>query len=408
MGILKCLGLDVKAIINAAGPVTMYCGASVSREVIDAMSEVAQTPVRMDELQAAASKIIAKVTGAEAGYVTCGCSAALTLATAACITGYDIERINHLPDTSGMPNEVLIAASQRCGYDHAIRAAGAKIVNVGMASHPLGPGKYYQTVAEDYEVNITNRTAAIAYFDYGGGVPPLEEVILVAKRHDIPIILDAANQVPPVENLRKFISKGVDLVAISGGKGIRAPQASGLLFGNRDLIACAALNHFVPGFGAGYTTFDKWAPPPSLVPKEKLRGIPHHPIGRGLKVSKEAIVGLITALQILTDEEKNAREMKRLRLLLEPIAERVQGVLGVTVERSEEPPGGFPVITVEIDESKLGRSVHEILKQLEEGYPPIYVFIPNALASEFIINSCSLDEEQARIVADRLHAAVTS
>ena len=407
MEIFKRLGLDVKPIINAAGPVTMFCGASMPQEVVDVMSEVAHTPVRMDELQAAASKVIAKITGAEAGYVTCGCAAAITAGTAACLTGYDVDRINRLPDTSGMPNEVLIAASQRCGYDHAIRAAGAKIVSVGITSTPLPAEQMYHTLAEDYEVAITERTAAIAYFYYGGGIPPLEEVVRVGKRYNIPIIVDAANQVPPVENLRKFISMGVDLVAMSGGKGIRGPQASGLLFGRRDLIAAAALNYFTPDFGAGFTSYEPWNPPPSLVPKEKLRGVPHHPIGRGLKVSKEAVIGLLTALQIFTDEERNAREMKRLGLLLEPIVERLQGVSGVKAERSEKPPGGLPVIIVKIDKLKLGRSADEVLQRLKDGESPIYVFAQHVSAGEFTISSCSLNEEQANIVAERLYAAVT-
>lgn len=407
MEIFQRLGLDVKPIINAAGPVTMYCGAPMPQEVVDAMSEVAHIPVRMDELQAAASKVIAKITGAEAGYVTCGCSAALTAATAACITGHDVNRINRLPDTSGIPNEVLIATSQRCGYDHAIRAAGAKIVNVGMSSGPLPPGQIYHTLAEDYEAAITNRTVAIAYFYYGGGIPLLEEVVRVGKKYNIPIILDAANQVPPTENLRKFIAMGVDLVAMSGGKGIRGPQASGLLFGRRDLIAATALNYFIPGFGAGYVSYHEWAPPPSLVPKEKLLGVPYHPIGRGLKVSKEAIVGLITALQILADEERNTREMKRCRLLLESIVERLQGIRGVQVETSESPPGGFPIIIVKVDRSKVGHSTNEVLQRLKDGNPPICVFAPRVFTDEFVISACSLNEEQANIVAERLYAAVT-
>lgn len=407
MEIFQRLGLDVKPIINAAGPVTMYCGAPMPQEVVDAMSEVAHIPVRMDELQAAASKVIAKITGAEAGYVTCGCSAALTAATAACITGYDVNRINRLPDTSGIPNEVLIATSQRCGYDHAIRAAGAKIVNVGMSSGPLPPGQIYHTLAEDYEAAITNRTVAIAYFYYGGGIPLLEEVVRVGKKYNIPIILDAANQVPPTENLRKFIAMGVDLVAMSGGKGIRGPQASGLLFGRRDLIAATALNYFIPGFGAGYVSYHEWAPPPSLVPKEKLLGVPYHPIGQGLKVSKEAIVGLITALQILADEERNTREMKRCRLLLESIVERLQGIRGVQVETSESPPGGFPIIIVKVDRSKVGHSTNEVLQRLKDGNPPICVFAPRVFTDEFVISACSLNEEQANIVAERLYAAVT-
>jgi len=407
MEIFKRLDLDVKPIINAAGPVTMYCGGSMPQEVVDAMSEVAHTPVRMDELQVAASKVIAKITGAEAGYVTSGCAAALTAGTAACLTGYDVDRINRLPDTSGMPDEVIIAASQRCGYDHAIRAAGAKLVSIGMSSGPLPAEQMYHTLAEDYEVAITNCTAAIAYFYYGGGIPPLEEVVRVGKKYNVPIILDAANQVPPVENLRKFISMGVDLVTVSGGKGIRGPQASGLLFGRGDLIAAAALNYFTPDFGAGYVSYERWTPPPSLVPKEKLRGVPHQAVGRGMKVSKEAIIGLLTALQILTNKERYSKEMKWLRLLLEPLVKRLEGISGVQAEITQWPPGGYPIIKVKVDELRLGRSAIDIVERLKDGQPPIYVFAKHVSAGEFTINSCSLDEEQTNIIAERLYPAMT-
>lgn len=346
MDVFKQLGLDIKPIINAAGPVTMYCGATMPQEVADAMFQVANIPVRMDELQAAASKFISRLTGAEAGYVTCGCSAALTAATAACLTGYDVDRINRLPDASGMPDEVLVAYNQRNAYDHALRAAGAKIVSVGMPSHPLAPGKFYQTLVEDFEANITDRTAAIAYFINGGGIPSLEEVVSLSKKYNIPVILDAGNQVPPAENLRKYISMGVDLVAMSGGKGIRGPQASGLLFGQRDLVAAAALNYFIPGFGAGYISFKDWAPPASLIDKNKLNGrLPHHPIGRGFKVSKEAVIGLLVALQIIVDKERNLMEIEKLTQLLEPIVKSLQSIPGVKIERVCQKlwgrPGGY-------------------------------------------------------------------
>ena len=408
MEIFERIGLDIKPFINAAGSPTRYGGSLMDQETVEAMGEVARYSVRLDELQAAASRVIARITGAEAGYVTCGCAAACTAAAAACLTGYDVARINRLPDTSGMPNEILIAPHQRCGYDHTFRAAGAKLVSVGMSTGALPPGKFYHTLAEDYEVNITDRTVAIAYFYSRGGIPPLEEVVRVGKKYKIPIILNAANQVPPLENLRKFISMGVDLVAMSGGKCIRGSQASGLLFGRRDLVGAAVLNYEIPDLGAGYRTYDEWNPTPVLVSKEKLRGVPHHPVCRGMKVSKEAIVGLITALQIFDDEERNAKEIKRLELTLEPIVERLQGVSGVEIERSD-PHGGFPEVIVKIDKLKLGRSVDEVLQRLKDSEPAIYVTAPHAarVAGQFTINSCNLDEEKAAIIADRLHAILS-
>lgn len=406
MNVFETLGLDVKPVINASGVSTFYCGASMLPEVIDAMAKVAKdnTAVRMDELQGAASKFIAKITGAEAGYVTNGCAAALIAATAACLTGYDVARIDRLPDTSGIPNEVVIAACQRSGYWHCFTATGAKVVSVGPLIDQLPPE------VKDYEGAITDRTVAIGYFIEGGGTPPLEEVVQLGKKYNVPIILDAANMVPPVENLRKFVSMGVDLVAISGGKGIHGPQNSGLLFGNRDLIAAAALNYFVPGFQAGYVHYDQWDPAPSLVTKEKMRAIPQHPLGRGMKISRETIVGLITALKILVeDEESPPKEMKRRRALLEPIVERLQQVSkvksGIEFIRGEF--GGFPALIVKIDESKLGRSAREVVQCLKEREPRIYVSEQRLFAGQFRITSSSMEEGDVKIVANRLYEAIT-
>lgn len=406
MTILERLGLEVEPVINAAGYVTMYGGASLPPEVVDAMSEAAHLTVRIDELQAAASKVIARLTGAEAGYVTCGCSASLTLATAACLTGFDVERINRLPDTIGMPNEVIIASNQRNGYDHAISAAGAKIINAGMPSGPRYPG-VYTTIAEDFEAAVSERTAAVAYFYHGGGIPPLEDVIAVARRHSLPVIVDAADQVPPVENLRRFTAMGADLVCISGGKGIRGPQQSGLLIGRSDLIAAAALNHFTPGFGGGYVSHDRWEPPRSLIPKERLRAVPRHPIGRGLKVSKEAIVGLLSALEILVDEERLAAELERLGQYARTVAEAVQGLPGVAAEASGGLAGGVPSLRVSIDEQKAGVSAAEVVRKLRHGKPPIFVFEAQVSQGVLGIDPANLDEGKAGILADRLRLALT-
>jgi len=399
------LGLNVQPLINAAGHVTMYGGATMPPEVLEAMAEASRLTVRVDELQAEASKVIARLTGAEAGYVTCGCSASLTLATAACLTGFDVDRIERLPDTTGMPNEVIIASNQRNAYDHAIRAAGAKIVNAGMPSGPRYPGTY-TTIAEDFEAAVNERTVAIAYFYHGGGIPPLEDVIAVAKAHRLPVIVDAADQVPPVENLWKFTAMGADLVCISGGKGIRGPQQSGLLIGRHDLIACAALNHFTPGFGGGYVSYDRWQPPASLIPKERLRAVPRHPIGRGLKVSKEAIVGLLTALAILTDEERLAAQMRRFEHYVRIITESLQGMPGVAAEAVRGVEGGVPSIRVSIDEQKAGVSAAAVVQRLREGSPRVFVFEAQVGQGVITMDPSNLDEEKARALAERLRAAV--
>ncbi len=400
MGVYERLG--VRSIINARGTNTRLGGAQMEQAAIEAMAEAAQETVPLEELQAAASNIIAKITGAEAGYVTSGASAALTLGTAACLTGLDVARMNRLPHTTGMPNEVLMARHQVSGYSHAISAAGAKIMEVGMPNDTTPPMEVHITEAWEFEASITENTVAIAYAARPGGHPPLEEVIDIGKRYHIPVLLDAAAQVPPVENLRKFIAMGADLVAFSGGKGIRGPQASGILCGRRDLIAAAAMQNL----DMAAIAFDTWNPPPSFIPKEKLRGVPQHGIGRSMKVTKEAIVGLLTALQLYT-EEKVSMDMKRSRAFLEQIAQPLEGVSGVEMKWTEFISGGEPMLAVKLDEVKLGRSAAEVSQRLQDGAPAIYVRESRLRQGMLIIYAGNLNEERTKIVEQRLYSEIT-
>jgi len=209
--------------------------------------------------------------------------------------------------------------------------------------------------------------------------------------------------VPPVENLHKFIDMGADLVAFSGGKGIKGPQASGILCGRRDLIAAAVLQNL----DMAGDTFDKWNPPPSLIPKEKLRGKPQHGGGRGMKITKEAIIGLLVALQNLS-EEKFVKKTEQLRLLLEGIAARLHGVAGVEVRMTEDFPRAYPVLEIKLDESKIGRSAAEVAQRLKDGDPPIYTRERYLHRGLLIIHSINLHKEIADIVGQRLYMAITS
>jgi len=401
VGIYERFGL--KPVINVAGPMTRLGGALMEQEALEAMNEAAKGSVRLDELEAVASKFIAEVTHAEAGIVTAGAAAALTLGTAACITGLDVARMNRLPDTTGMANEVLMAQHQISGYDHSIRAAGAKIIDVGIPNDTTPPGEVHVATIYDFESAITEHTVAIAYASRLGSNPPLEQIIAVGKKYNIPVILDAALQVPPVENLHKFIDMGADLVAFSGGKGIKGPQASGILCGRRDLIAAAVLQNL----DMAGDTFDKWNPPPSLIPKEKLRGKPQHGVGRGMKITKEAIIGLLVALQNLS-EEKFAKKAEQLRLLLEGIAARLHGVAGVEVRMTEDFPRAYPVLEIKLDESKIGRSATEVAQRLKDGDPPIYTRERYLHRGLIIIHSINLHKEIADIVGQKLYMAITS
>ena len=394
--------LGVTPIINLVGTATRYGGGLMERETRDAMSAAALKSVRLDELQAAASKIIAKTTGAEAGYVTCGASAALVLGTAACLTGLDVSRMNRLPDTMGMPNEVLISLHQISGYIRVMETTGAKLIGVGIPNDTNPPTLVHIAKAWEFESNITDRTVAICYVYLTGSHPPLEEVINVAKKYNLPVLVDAADQVPPIENLRKPISMGADLVAFSGGKGIQGPQASGILCGRRDLISAAALQ----SLDLAEASFESWDPPRSIIPKEKLRGLPLHGIGRGMKASKEAIIGLITALERLT-EDNMAKLLDQRRIWLELIASKIRGIQGVEVEITETWPGGHPLLKVKLDESKLGFSAFEVVQRLKKGKPPIYVMELFLNQGWFILHSINLNEEHTGIVSESLYTAIT-
>ena len=262
----------VRRIINARSFSTKAGGAPLPPEVVEAMRQAADSCVRMDELQEAASRVIADVTGAQAGIVTSGASAALTLAAAACIAGLDVDRMNRLPHTSGMPCEIVVHRSHRNDYDHALRTAGARFVEVGF-SHCTFP----------YEVRkaITANTVAL-FFQAGGDgqVMPLREFAEIGKQLGKPTIVDAAAELPPEENLRHYIAAGADLVAFSGGKHLRGPQSTGILCGRADLIFSAALQH------QDMDVFSQSWPLREHIGQGRLAGPPHHGIGRGFKVGK--------------------------------------------------------------------------------------------------------------------------
>jgi L-seryl-tRNA(Ser) seleniumtransferase len=361
------------------------------------MWEAGQYSVCLEELQAAASQVISRLTHAEAGIVTAGASAALTLAAAACICCLDVAKMDRLPDTSKMPNEVIKPWHQISGFDHAIRAAGAELIGVGIPNSTTPPQEVRFIQVRELEAAISEQTVAIAYAVRAGSHPPLEEVIALGKRYGIPVIVDAAAQIPPVENLHRFIDLGADLVCFSGGKGIRGPQNTGILCGKKDLIASAALQMLDMAVGS----FDDWEPPTSLIPKDRLKGVPEHGIGRSMKVSKEAIIGLLVALERLATDGFD-RKAAYLRTLLQEIGERIQGVPGVALQIAEDYPGAYPMLAITIDEKVLGKSAADISKQLKaEGIYPRERYLHRGVVA---IHSLNLDERTAALVGERLAA----
>jgi L-seryl-tRNA(Ser) seleniumtransferase len=380
--------LGVRTIVNAAGAMTRLGGTRMRPEVVAAMAEAAGALVRIDELQAAAGAVIARHTGAEAGYVTCGASAGLTLAAAACMTGLDPARMDRLPDTSGMPNEVIIARSHRSGYDHALRASGARLVEVGL------------TDPEPWEIEaaITPRSAAVAF---SAGFSPLDlgTVCAVAHRHGLPVIVDAAAELPPASNLRAFIACGADLVVFSGGKAIGGPQASGILCGRKDLIAAAALQHW--DMDVHWELFD---PPGRLVDRAALRGVPRHGIGRGFKAGKEEIVGLVTALELYVAQDHEA-QARAWDALTRRVAEALGDLPGVETSLTGE-PGGTPCVVLTWSGPDAGRAALAVAQALKDGEPSVHLRETDAPQGRLMIHPLCLTADEADVVVRAVRRAV--
>ena len=355
--------LGVRSIINACGPSTRLSGGVMRPEVAQAMAEAAQSCVDIAELQAAAGRQIAAATGAEAGYVTAGAAAGLMLGAAACVTGLDPARVNRLPDTAGMKNECVIARSQRNMYDHAVAQAGLRLVEVGIPDRYAGAG-VRDAQAWEYEAAITERTALVLWVADAAAEPPLAEVAKVAHAHGVPVLVDAAAQLPPAENLRRFISEGADLVAYSGGKAIGGPQASGILAGRKDLIQAAALNQLDHDIG-----FAEWNPPPGLFDKTLVKGLPASGIGRATKIGKEQIVGLMTALRLFLDEDPNARRAAW-RARCDELMGALAGLPGCTARIAD---GAVPMVELAVDERARGCSAAELARRLQSGDPAVAV-----------------------------------
>ena len=382
--------LGVRTIINAAGPVTRLSGARMSGEVLDAMYEAGQVCVDIGEMQAVAGALIAEVTGAESGYVTSGAAAGLVLATAACVTGLDPGKMNRLPDTSGMKNEVIMPRSHRNFYDHAVRSAGVTLIEVGIPDRFSGAG-VRDTEAWEIEDAITERTAAIVYVAQSHAQPPLPEVTAGAKKHGVPVIVDAAGQLPPAANLKRFINEGADAVCFSGGKTIGGPQGAGLLCGRRDLIAAAALQHLDLD-----VHYELWQPPPSLIDKSAMPGAPQHGIGRPCKVGKEQIAGLMVALKRFVAEGDEARHTRWSQIIYD-LAEEIGTV--PEVEISVDAHRAVPVLRFALSQSDKGIG---LVKQLVDGEPSIHVSASGIYDGVLVFNPVCLTTEDVAPIAARL------
>jgi len=384
--------LGVKRRINAAGTLTRLGGALMEEEVIAAMAAAARASVDLGELQAAASRTIARHTGAQAGIVTTGAAAALTLAAAASMTRWDIAKMAALPQADGFANEILLHRTHYTGYAHALRASGARLVDLGHNDRGTGAGV---RGIEPWEIEaaITPRTAAFAFAAHPSNAGDLSTVVAVCGPRIVPVIVVAAVKLPTKSNLKKFLEIGADLVAFSGGKAIRGPQASGILAGRRDLVGAALVQQLDMDVSP-----ETWAPP-DLIDREALKGVPHHGLGRGFKAGKEEIVGLLAALERFAgadDEASNAALEKR----LERIAKDLGDVLQKKIVSARE-TGRVPHLYLTV-ENPLAFS-----RRLQAGEPPVHLSERFAAQGILVVDAQALRPEDDAALALAVRKALS-
>jgi D-glucosaminate-6-phosphate ammonia-lyase len=386
----------VEPIVNVSGSVTRLGGAPMPKAVLDAFCAAASESVPLDELQGAASRVIAETTGADAGIVTNGAAAGLMLGAAAILTGYDLSRMERLPHTDDMPHEFVVAREHRNGYDHAVRAAGVKFVEVGFQEIVAGAG-VRRAEAWEFEAAFGPKTAGVLYVYDGSAAPPLAELVKRAHERGLPVLVDAAGELPPRANLRDIVASGVDLVVFSGGKAIRGPQSTGILCGRRDLIGAALLQMLDMD-----DHFDLWEPPAALIDKAKLPGIPRHGIGRALKVSKEQIAALLAALQLFTSGVYD-RELADMARWLQQVADSLEQA---PVRCQLLPSDGqtYPLLEITLTGS---RSAFDVCRALRQGKPSVQVGHMKLAQGTLIVNPLHLNEERTAALIQRLRQEMT-
>ena len=388
--------LGVPTVINAHTTATRLSGGIMRAEVAEAMREATQFTVDMATLESRACEIIALHTGAEAGYVTAGAAAALLLGTAACVTGLDPSRMNRLPDTRGMKNEVIVPRSHRNFYDHAVRSVGVSLVEVGISDRYSGAGV---RDCEAWEIGaaINENTAAVLYVANANARPSLAEVVAVAHARGVPVLVDAAAQLPPAANLRRFVAEGADLVCFSGGKGIGGPQASGILCGRRDLVMAAALQHLDQDI-----FWEQWNPPPALFDKSRIPGLPQHGIGRPAKVGKEAIVGLLVALEHFVAEGDDTR-IARWGAQMQALRAALDGVRNARVDLVQDRRGAaIPVVHLALDEAAAGMTALDLVRRLQDGEPSVHANPSRTHEGLVLFSPVALKPGDERAIAARV------
>lgn len=376
--------LDVRSWINASNWSTVIGGTWIDDRVLDAMNEVAKTFVDMFELIEKADERIAQLCKVDEAHITSGTGAALGLSVAGCMAGTDYRKWMKLPHTEGMKNEVVLPRGHNIAYTPQFTASGAKLVEYGQAGS-------LKSFKRELQSAITEKTCCISYIISYNVVPrgiiPFKEIIEAGNEHDLPVLVDAASMLPPVSNLHKYTDMGANIVCFSGGKAIKAPNNTGFMLGN-----------------------DRGA---ELIDNIRNNSFPHNGWGRGFKVSKEQIVGLLTALEIFVEEGDKLydKQMKIAKYMVKELKEIPN--LEVTIipndETFHEHPFSpyVPRVLLQWDAKKLGLSGEELDKEMAREDPPILLrkskyfnYFTNKSWRQ--IDTFYLREEEIKIVAMRL------
>jgi uncharacterized pyridoxal phosphate-dependent enzyme len=361
--------LGVTPVINAGATMTYLSGSLMMPEVLEAINSTAHDFANIYDLQDKAGEKIAEMLKCEAAMVTSGAAAALVLGTAACLTGTDKEKIEQLPSLPGSQREVIIQKSHRYIFDQAVRSTGVKFVEVE------GP--------EEMEKAINGNTVMALFFNGAlswFGIPDSinhEEFVRIARLHNIPTFIDAAADVPPVENLFRFQKIGFDLITFSGGKMIRGPQSAGLLFGRKDLIEAAKLNNS-----------------------------PHEcPIGRPMKVNKEEIFGMYAAVKSYIERDHD-KEWKEWLDRINRIASHLNKIPTIVTEThiNPGPANALPGLIIKWDKNKVKITPKEVAKELLEGSPSI---VTGERGDTLNVGVVLLRPDQVNIVAARIKEILT-
>jgi L-seryl-tRNA(Ser) seleniumtransferase len=359
--------LGVRRIINADARLTRLGGSLMPEPVLAAMHEAAGGYVDMFELQHQVGRRLAELTRNEAAYVCTGASAGLVLSTLACMAGADLGAIARLPDLAGLKDEVIIHCAHRIPYDKAVRLTGARLVEIGDA---------LQTFPWELEAAIGEQTAAVLYVagaHLSRGALPLTEVVRIAQARAVPVIVDAAAQLPPPENLWRFTRDlGADLAVFSGGKDLCGPQASGLIVGRADLIAACAAH-----------------------------GAPHQRMGRPMKVGKEEMVGLLAAVERYLQLDHAAR-VAGFEATVQRWRAAVADLPGVVAERAFPNEAGQPTprLWLRLDPARAGLTGADLRRQLWEGEPAIAV--SPAGEDGIYITPDTIEPGEEQVIAERL------